>query len=68
MYALFNIKKGKQVEPATYLDHATKKERNVAEKLVNIIESSFQPFEETIHLKIDGEIKVIKIKCNSPEK
>jgi predicted transcriptional regulator YheO len=63
MYALFNIKKGKQVKPAIYLDHATKKERDVAEKLVDVIERSFQPFEETIHLKIDGDIKAIKIKA-----
>jgi PAS domain S-box-containing protein len=62
MYAIFNVKKGKQVKPAIYLDHGTKKERIVAEKLVNVIERSFQPFEETIHLKIDGDIKAIKIK------
>ena len=63
MYALFNMKKGKQVKPAIYLDHATKKERSVAEKLVNVIERSFQPFEETIYLNIDGDIKAIKIKA-----
>src|SRR5204863_4147057 len=63
MYTLFNIKKGKQVKPALYLEHATKKERNVAEKLVNVIEISFQPFEETMYLKIDGDIKAIKIKA-----
>ena len=63
MYALFNVKKGKQVKPAIYLDHATEKERTVAEKLVNVIEISFQPFEETISLKIDGDIKAIKIKA-----
>jgi PAS domain S-box-containing protein len=63
MYALFNMKKGKQVKPAIYLDHATKKEWNVAEKLVNVIERSFQPFEETMYLKIDGYIKAIKIKA-----
>jgi len=63
MYALFNMKKGKQVKPAIYLDHATEKERNVVEKLVNVIETSFQPFEETMYLKIDGDIKAIKIKA-----
>ena len=63
MYALFNMKKGKQVKPAIYLDHATEKERNVAEKLVHIIERSFRPFEETMHLKIDGDVKAIKIKA-----
>jgi PAS domain S-box-containing protein len=63
MYVLFNMKRGKQVTPAIYLDHTTEKERNVAEKLVSVIERSFQPFEETIHLKIDGYIKAIKIKA-----
>ena len=67
MYALFNIKKGKQVKPAIYLDHATKKEQDVAEKLVNVIERSFQPFEETMYLKIDGDIKAIKVKATPLE-
>ncbi len=62
MYALFNIIKGKQVKPAIYLDHATEEDRAVAEKIVNDIESTFQPFEETLYLKIDGNIKVLKIK------
>ncbi len=62
MYALFNMKKGKQVEPAIYVDHAIEKERGLAEKIVNVIERSFQPFEETMYLKIDGDIKAIKIK------
>jgi PAS domain S-box-containing protein len=63
MYALFNMKKGKQVKPAIYLEHATKKDRNVAEKLVTVIERTFQSFEETIYLKIEGYIKAIKIKA-----
>jgi len=67
MYALFNLKKGKQVKPAIYLEHATKKERIVAEKLVNAIEISFQTFEETMYLKIDGDIKAIKIKATPLE-
>ena len=67
MYALFNIKKGKQVKPAIYLDHATEKDRAVAEKIVNVIERSFQPFEETMYLKIDGDIKAIKIKATPLE-
>ena len=63
MYALFNITKGKQVKPAIYIDHATEEDRVVAEKIVNDIESTFQPFEETLYLKIDGNIKVVKIKA-----
>ena len=63
MYALFNIEKGKQVKPSIYLDHATEKERDIVEKFVNVIERSFQPLEETIYLKIDGDIKAIKIKA-----
>src|SRR5678810_405981 len=41
MYALFNMNRGKQVSPAIYLDHTIEKERSVAEKLVNVIETSF---------------------------
>jgi len=63
MYALFNMKKGKQVKPEIFLAHATEKDLGVAEKIVNDIERSFQPLEETIYLKIDGEIKALKIKA-----
>jgi|GEM_PF-1914195 len=62
MYTLFNMKKGKQVKPTIYLDHAIEKERGLAETIVNNIQSSFQPFEESISLKIDGDIKIIRIK------
>jgi len=62
LYSLFNIKKGTQVKPAIYLDYAIKKGQKVAEKLVTAIESSFQPVEETMYLKIEGDIKAIKIK------
>ena len=67
MYALFNITRGKQVKPAIYINHATEENRAVAEKIVNNIESTFQPFEETLYLKIDGTLKVIKIKA-APQK
>jgi len=63
MYALFNMNRGKQVSPAIYLDHAVEKDRDVAEKLISVIERSFQPFEKTMDLKIDGEVKAIKIKA-----
>ena len=63
LYALFNMKKGKQVKPSTYLDHATENKRDIVENFVNVIERSFQPFEETMYLKIDGYIKAIKIKA-----
>jgi PAS domain S-box-containing protein len=67
MYGLFNMNKGKQVSPAIYRDHAIEEDRVVAEKIVNDIEISFQPFEETISLKIDGDIKAIKIKTTPLE-
>ena len=63
MYALFNIKKGKQVKPAIFLDHAAEIERGIAKKIVNAIERYYQPFEETMYLIIDGAVKAIKIKA-----
>lgn len=63
MYTLFNIKRKKQVRPAIFLDHATEQDQALAEKIVNTVERSFQPFEETVYLKIDGEVKAIKIKA-----
>ena len=63
MYALFNLTRSKQVKPSIYLDHATEEDRAVAEKIVTHLERSFLPFEETMNLRIDGDIKAIKIKA-----
>jgi len=63
MCALFNLKRKKQVTPAIFLDHATEPHQALAEKIVNAVERSFQSFEETVYLKIDGEVKAIKIKA-----
>ena len=65
MYTLFNMKKGKVVKPEVYLDHAIEKDRPVAEKIVNVIEKSFQPFEETLYVNVDGDIKAMKIKATA---
>ena len=63
MYVMFNLNKGKLVTPAIYLDHAIERDRPVAEKIICVIEKSFQPFEETLNVNIDGDIKAIRIKA-----
>ena len=63
MYALFELNKGKPVKPAIYVDHAIESDRPVAEKIISVIEKSFQPFEETLFVNINGNIKAIKIKA-----
>ena len=63
MYALFDLNKTNLVTPGIYLDHAIERDRPVAEKIVCVIEKSFKPFEETLNLNIDGDIKAIRIKA-----
>jgi signal transduction histidine kinase len=63
MYRLFNLEKGKEVEPAIYKRYATLESRPAAERVVGHLLAGDQEFEETLELNIDGRIKVIHLKA-----
>ena len=63
MYRLFNMKKGKRVVPAIYLDYATEQDVPVAQKIVKAIEKNFHSFEETLRIRSNGTVKTLKIKA-----
>ena len=65
MYGLFNMNKGELVTPAIYLDHAIERDQSLADKIVTAIERSFQSFEETLYVNINGDVKAIRIKATS---
>lgn len=62
MYRLFNLYRTVPVEPAIYLRYATEKSRPVAERIVELIQSGAQAFEETLEISVDGHLKVLKLK------
>lgn len=70
MYRLFNLYKSVPVEPAIYLRYATEKSREAAERIVHLIRSGEQAFEETLEISVDGQLKVLKLKAviiNGPD-
>jgi len=62
MYRLFEMKKGDVVVPAVYIDYAVEPELAVAQKIVDAIEKQYEPFEEMLHIRVDGSVKALKIK------
>ena len=63
MYSLFNMKKESHVVPGVYLDYVTEQDQEIAQKIVDVIERKFEPFEETLHLNFNGTIKTLKAKA-----
>jgi len=63
MYRLFNLYKSVPVEPAIYLRYATEKSREAAERVVYLIQSGAQAFEETLEISVDDRLKVLKLKA-----
>lgn len=62
MYRLFNLYRSVPVEPAIYLRYATEKSRAIAERIVTLIQSGAQAFEETLEILVDEQVKVLKLK------
>jgi len=63
MYRLFNMKNGSHVVPAVYLKYSTEKDLAIAQTIVDGIEKTFHPFEETLHINFNGTTKSLKIKA-----
>jgi signal transduction histidine kinase len=63
MYRIFQIPKGTVVTPSIYLDYVMPEDRETAERLVRSISETNESCEEIIKLRIEDQIKTIKIKC-----
>jgi hypothetical protein len=62
MYRLFNLPHGTTVQPSIYKHYSANKDLAVAERTVQAIEEAKAPFEEILHITVDGEIRSLKIK------
>jgi signal transduction histidine kinase len=63
MYRLFDFEKGGEVSPDIYLMYVTEDSREAAHRVVDLIKSGKDQFEETLQLKVGGDSKIIKIKA-----
>lgn len=63
MYKIFQIPKGTVVTPDIYLDYVIPEDRENAQRLVRIISKTSEDCEEIMKLRINDQVKTIKIKC-----
>ena len=62
MYQLFNIKKDTVLTPSLYFEQAIRDDKGIAQKIVRALDEKFEPFEETLRIQSDGEVRTIKVK------
>lgn len=63
MYRLFNIGEGVEIQPEIYLQYATEASMAAAERVVSHIRNGDTEFEETLEIKVDGNIKLLRLKA-----
>ena len=65
MKKLFGLSPAQTATPDIYLLKATKESRLNADRIVKKITAEFEPFEETVQLKNNGEVKILKVKATT---
>ena len=63
MYQLFKMKKNTPVVPAVYLQYAIEEDLPIAQKIVDAIQKTFEPLEETLRIKSNGTVRTLKIRA-----
>ncbi|GAB4024920.1 CheR family methyltransferase [Spirosoma koreense] len=61
MYRLFGLEPGTPVTPETYLDVAMETDLLIARRIVDRLKRGDQPFEETLRIQADDQVKVLKV-------
>jgi PAS domain S-box-containing protein len=64
MYRLFNLEKGKAINPDIYLQYATEECQDIARKIKEHIECGDIDFEDTIKINIGDTLKVLTTKAS----
>ena len=62
MYQLFGLPPGQPVHPDIYLQFVVDEDRALAEDLVRRVQTGDGTFEETLRLRVDGQVKTVRIK------
>jgi signal transduction histidine kinase/GAF domain-containing protein len=63
MYRLFGLVPGTPVAPALYLDYALADDRPVAARVVQTLTTAPADLEETLHLRVGGEVRALRLKA-----
>jgi PAS domain S-box-containing protein len=62
MYRLFGLPEGSPVSPETYLDYVIEEDRPLAEKIIYHLRTGQQPVNETLRLRVNGQVLTFQIK------
>lgn len=62
MYRLFGLSQQRKVTPEIYLRHAIEQDRPIAKKIVTLLQTKQDPFEEILRIKRNGDVRTIKVK------
>lgn len=62
LYSLFEIEPEREVTPEIYLQLAIDEHKQIAEQVVKSIKGELAPIDETLHLKINEQERIVKIK------
>ncbi len=65
MYRLFELPKGTLVKPSIYLDYVVPKDREIAEKLVDVIENHWESSEFNFRIKTESTTRMLRIKTSA---
>jgi PAS domain S-box-containing protein len=62
MYRLFGLPANSPVGPEIYLAYVVEADKPVAEKLVKQVREKYEPVDETLRLRVDGQVHTLRIK------
>jgi len=62
MYRLFGLPLGQAIEPRVYLDFVVDEDRPQAEQFVRCLTTGCANFEETLRLRVGGQVKTVRLK------
>ncbi len=62
MYQMFGIESGQKVQPEQYLEKAIPEDLSKAQRIVDYLTHTYAPFEETLQIKANNQLKTIKCK------
>jgi len=65
MYQLFGLETDAPVSPQLYLDYVLDSDRAIAERVLRQLTVDHQSFEEVLRIRVDGAVKILKIKAVS---
>ena len=62
LYRLFGLPVGSPASPEVYLDYAVEEDQPLVQQLVQQLRERHEPVDETLRLRLDGQVRILRIK------